>query len=461
MALLAVNRRMPPPRSGLAEWLAFGDTLNARSIDLGLDRVQAVREALGLNPRFVILTVAGTNGKGSTCALLGSLLRAGGYRTGVYTSPHLVRFNERVCIDGMPVSDADLCAAFARVDAARGAVPLTLFEFSTLAAMCVFEHAGLDAAVLEVGLGGRLDAVNVFDADVAIVTSIGIDHVDYLGHTREAIGREKAGIFRGGRPAISADPDPPATLAEEAQRVGARLLQAGRDYRIDIDDNGDGWSVMLAPNGVAAARLGPWPLPALVGAVQIHNAAACLMALHALSARLPLTAAQCRAGLQQVRVAGRFQRLRGDAQADGVEVLLDVAHNPDAAQHLAATLAAHPVPGRCLAVFAMLRDKDIAGTARALAGQVDAWFIGGIGERRGASADEIAAALDSGPVTPQRRSLVRRCADPLHAFEQAMAAARRGDRVLVFGSFATVGAVLARLDIVDERRAALVPSARV
>jgi dihydrofolate synthase/folylpolyglutamate synthase len=453
----------PPPRSGLAEWLAFGDSLNARSIDLGLERVQAVREALGLHPGFVILTVAGTNGKGSTCALLASLLRAGGYRTGVYTSPHLVRFNERVCIDGVPASDADLSAAFARVDAARGAVPLTLFEFSTLAAMCVFEHAGLDAVVLEVGLGGRLDAVNVFDADVAIVTSIGIDHVDYLGHTREAIGREKAGIFRSGRPAISADPDPPATLAEEAQRVGARLLQAGRDYRIDVDDNH--WSVMLGPSGAAPARLGPWPLPALVGAVQVRNAAACLMALHALSARLPLTAAQCRAGLQQVRVAGRFQRIRGEAlQAAGVEVLLDVAHNPDAAQHLAATLAAHPVPGRCLAVFAMLRDKDIAGTARALADCVDVWFVGGIDERRGASSDEVAAALDGaldiGQLTPQPRSTVRRCVDPLHAFEQALAAARRGDRVLVFGSFATVGAVLAHLERADERRAAFAPPAQ-
>ena len=442
----------PGPHAGLAEWLAFAEGLNACGIDMGLARVEAVRDALGLKPGFAILTVAGTNGKGSTCAMLASLLHAGGYRTGVYTSPHLVRFNERVCIAGVQASDAALCAAFARVDAARGAVPLTLFEFGTLAAMCVFEGAGLDAAVLEVGMGGRLDAVNAFDADVAIVTSIGIDHVEYLGNTREAIGREKAGIFRSGRPAISADLDPPHSIAEEAQRVGACLLRGGRDYRIEVE--GNEWWLTLPPDAAPdlhAPRLGPWPLPALCGAVQVHNAAACLMALRALAARLPLSDAQCRAGLRQVRAAGRFQRIDGATlQAEGVEVVLDVAHNPHAAERLALTLAAHPVPGRCLAVFAMLRDKDIAGTARALIGQVDGWFIGSIEERRGASADDVAAALDTAlahrAAGAEPKGPVRRCAGPLPAFAEAIGEARAGDRVLVFGSFATVGAVLAQLE---------------
>ncbi|WP_428420310.1 bifunctional tetrahydrofolate synthase/dihydrofolate synthase [Methylibium sp.] len=427
--------RVRRPRQGadLTAWLAHADALHAQTIDMGLERVARVRDALGLKPGFPLITVAGTNGKGSTCALLASVLGAAGYRVGVYSSPHLLRYNERVRIDGAPVGDAALCAAYARVEGARGHTPLTPFEFGTLAAMCVFAEADLDVAVLEVGLGGRLDAVNAFDADCAIVTSIGIDHVDYLGPTRERIAVEKAGVFRAGRPAICADPEPPATIAQEARRVGARLLQSGRDYRLRRD--GDTWTLSRR-----SGELTGLPLPALAGDVQLHNAAACLMALESLARTLPVDAVQIHRGLRQVRLIGRFQRWRRCAGVP--EVLLDVAHNPHAAQRLAVTLGQHPVPGRTLAVFAMLRDKDIAGTAQALQGGVDAWFVAGIAERRGASTADMAAALDAAQV----QRTVHLGASPLDAYREALAAAGPDDRVLVCGSFAIVAAVLRELE---------------
>ncbi|WP_421886982.1 bifunctional tetrahydrofolate synthase/dihydrofolate synthase [Methylibium sp.] len=430
----ALRVRRPRQDADLAAWLAHADALHAQTIDMGLERVVKVRDALGLKPGFPLITVAGTNGKGSTCALLASVLDAAGYRVGVYSSPHLLRYNERVRIDGAPVGDAALCAAYARVEGARGHTPLTPFEFGTLAAMCVFAEADLDAAVLEVGLGGRLDAVNAFDADCAIVTSIGIDHVDYLGPTRESIAVEKSGVFRAGRPAICADPEPPVTIAQEARRLGARLLQSGRDYRVRRDP-GDTWTLIRR-----SGELTGLPLPALAGDVQLHNAGACLMALETLARILPVDAAQIHRGLQQVQLIGRFQRWRRHPGAP--EVLLDVAHNPHAAQRLAVTLAQHPVRGRTLAVFAMLRDKDIAGTAQALRDGVDAWFVAGIAERRGASAADMAAALDAAQV----QRTVHLCASPLDAYRDAVAAAGPDDRVLVCGSFSTVAAVLRELE---------------
>ena len=425
--------RRPGRGSDLAAWLAYADVLHAQAIDMGLERVSAVRDALGLKPSFPLITVAGTNGKGSTCALLAAMLGAAGYRVGVYTSPHLLRYNERVRIDGVPVGDAALCAAYARVDAARGQRPLTPFEFGTLAAMCVFTEADLDVAVLEVGLGGRLDAVNAFDADCAIVTSIGIDHVEYLGPTRESIGREKAGVFRPGRPAVCADPDPPASIAAEALRLGARLRQYGRQF--EARRTGDSWTLVRGGH-----ELTDLPLPALAGDVQLYNAAACVTALDTLSARLPVDAAQIREGLQRVTLAGRFQRWRRDAHAP--EVVLDVAHNPHAAQRLAVTLAQQPVRGCTFAVFAMLRDKDIVGTAQALQERVDRWYVAGIAERRGASAADMAAALDAARV----HQTVQRCTTPAAAFREALAAAGADDRVLVCGSFATVAAVLREIE---------------
>ncbi len=433
----ARSRTRRPGRPGrpdnLAGWLAYAQGLHPQSVDMSLARVTAVRDALGLAPSFAVITVAGTNGKGSTCALLESVLRAAGHLVGVYTSPHLLRYNERVRIDGVSAGDAVLAAGFARVDAARGSTLLTPFEFGTLAAMCVFVEAGLDAAILEVGLGGRLDAVNAFDADCAIITSIGIDHTEYLGHTREAIGLEKAGVFRPKRTAISADPDPPPTIAQYAWRIGARLLQNGRDYW--VRQSGDEWA-LVHPGGEICGL----PLPALAGDFQLDNAAAALLALHTLSARLALDAPHRHAGLRGVRLAGRFQRWRQSATSP--EVVLDVAHNPHAAERLADLLVQHPVRGRTFAVFAMLRDKDIAATARALDAHIDAWFVCGLAERRGASADDMALALAGAEV----RAEVRLCSDPCEALRMALAQAKPDDRVLVFGSFSTVGAVLPWLD---------------
>jgi dihydrofolate synthase / folylpolyglutamate synthase len=424
--------RRPSRIEDLPGWLAYAESLHPQVIAMGLDRMETVRAALGLKPAFPMFTVAGTNGKGSACAFIASVLGAAGYCVGLYTSPHLLRLNERVRVAGAPVSDALLGAGYAQVDTARGDVPLTPFEFGTLAAMCVFAEAGLDVAVLEVGLGGRRDAVNVFDADCALLTGVGIDHVEYLGHTREAIGAEKAGVFRTGRPAVCADPDPPASVAQEAQRIGARLLQFGRDFR--LSRHGDRWT-LHRPSGDRRGL----PLPALAGEVQLRNAAAALVAIDAMAGVLPVGGDDVSRGLAQARLSGRFQRWRAGPEAP--EVVLDVSHNPQAAQELAATLAQQPVSGRCLAVFAMLRDKDILGAARSLAPQVDGWFIGGITERRGASTDELAAELDAA----HARGPVMRCADPAAALAAALGEAGAADRVLVTGSFSTVAAAMRQL----------------
>lgn len=430
-----------PRPDDLAAWLAWAERLNPQPIEMGLERVRAVHQALGLAPRVPVITVGGTNGKGSTCAMLSALLQSGGYRVGCYTSPHLLHPTERVRIDGVPVADERLAAACARVESARGAVPLTPFEFGTLAALCVFDEAALDVMVLEVGLGGRLDAVNVVDADVSVVTSIGIDHTEFLGHTRDAIGFEKAGTFRAGRPAVCGDPQAPQGLLEHARSLGAPLWSQGAGY---------GWSASPGPDGTPGWRfwrvdaghpeacrvIEPLPMPALEGEIQLDNAATALMALDRLRERLPLSDEALRAGLRRVQLAGRFQRF-----ATVPEVILDVAHNPHAAQRLAATLARQPVAGRTLAVLAMLRDKDMAGVVQALAPQVQGWCIAPITERRGASVDELAAALQAGGA----QGPVTACADIAAAMATARAAAGPRDRVIVCGSFVTVGTALQQL----------------
>jgi dihydrofolate synthase/folylpolyglutamate synthase len=415
-----------PPERSLAGWLARLEQLHPSAIELGLDRVRRVREAMGLVPAFPLIIVGGTNGKGSTCAYLEAILGAAGYRTGVYTSPHLLRYNERVRIAGVAASDADLVRAFDRVDAARGDTSLTYFEFGTLGALAQFIDAGVDVGILEVGLGGRLDAVNVFDADAAVVTSVDLDHMDYLGDTREKIGFEKAGIYRAGRPAICADPVPPASLLEHALEIGAELRCVGRDFAALRED--DHWTF----RGTDLSWL-DLPLPAMAGAYQLRNAAAALAVLEALHVRLPVSEAAIRQGLAVTRVPGRFQRI-----ARAPEVFVDVAHNPEAARALASVLREQPVPGRTLAVVGMLADKDAAGVFAALSGQVDAWWTCTPDSPRARDAVELAAILrehaGGAPVQVQP--------DVNAALAGARSAAHEGDRILVFGSFYTVAAVL-------------------
>ena len=415
-----------PPRASLADWLARLEKLHPSTIELGLERVRRVKDALGLEPAFPLIIVGGTNGKGSTCAYLEAILGAAGYKTGLYTSPHLLRYNERVRIAGAEASDADLVAAFEHIDAARGDTSLTYFEFGTLGAMLQFIDAGVDVAILEVGLGGRLDAVNVFDADAAVVSSVDLDHMDYLGDTREQIGFEKAGIYRAAHPAICADPAPPASLLEHARQIGAELHCVERDFSAHREDGR--WTY----RGPATSWPG-LPLPAMPGAFQLRNAAAALAALEALRDRLPVSGTAVREGLAAARAPGRFQRI-----ARTPDLILDVAHNPEAARALAATLREQPIAGRTLAVVGMLADKDAAGVFAALHDDIDAGWTCAPESPRAQDAVALAAILR----THVKHAPISVQPDVNMALAEARRAAREGDRILVFGSFYTVAAVL-------------------
>jgi dihydrofolate synthase / folylpolyglutamate synthase len=422
-----VNDGSEQPRRSLSDWLAFIETLHPKSIAMGLDRIASVAKRMQLLIDCPVVTVGGTNGKGSTCAMLEAIYQRAGFCTGLYTSPHLLRYNERVRIGGDDATDAALVATFGRVDAARGSTPLTYFEFGTLAALALFADARLDVLILEVGLGGRLDAVNLVDADVAVVTTIGIDHTDYLGETREAIGREKAGIFRTGRQAICGDRDPPSTLVRHAAEVGAPLWLIGRDFR--YVGEGTQWRY----EGPRRARYG-LPYPALRGQYQLQNAATALAAIDALSERLPVAGGAVREGLVSVELPGRLHVLPGRPV-----VVLDVAHNAQAAHALASALPAMGSFRRTLAVFGMLKDKDIDAVARALAPRVDAWYVAPLPGPRGAGVERLADALVAAGVT---RDAIRMHADIESAFAAAQNEARETDRIAAFGSFLTVAAVL-------------------
>ena len=409
----------------LQQWLDYIERLHPQNIALGLDRVEKVRAALGISPAFPVITVGGTNGKGSVCAMLEAILHLAGYRVGCYTSPHFMRYNERVRIARAEAADADLLRAFEAVERARGEAQLTYFEFGTLAALWLFAEAKVEAAVLEVGLGGRLDAVNAFDADCAVITSVDIDHVEYLGGDRESIGREKAGIFRAGRPAVCGDADPPASLVRHAQEVGAQLLRIGTDF--GATRQGTQWQYW-GPRG----KRGALPYPALRGAPQLGNAAVAITALECLRERLPVSVNDVRAGLLQADNPGRFQVMPGRPV-----VILDVAHNPHAARSLAASLRAMGGTGRTFAVFAMLKDKDIAGVVDALKSSVAHWFIAGLDGPRGAGAADVQGVLAAAGI-----GAVTSCADVAAAYTQACDMATENDRIAVFGSFFTVGAVM-------------------
>ncbi len=429
--------RRRPRFTALCDWLAWQEGLHVREIDLGLERCQSVRKRMGLAPPgYRVISVGGTNGKGSSVALLDAILRTAGHRVATYMSPHLLRYNERIRIQGEPVSDQQLCAAFERVDAARGATSLTYFEFGTLAALCLCEDSRLDVAVLEVGLGGRLDAVNMIDADVALITAIGIDHVEWLGHERPAIAFEKAGIFRPAREAVCSDPEVPESLIGHAGRLGARLSLLGRDYRYSVGDGSWSWT----SSDSAYVDL---PAPGLTGDYQYQNAAGVLRALEVLGPDLPVPEAALREGLAATRLPGRFQIVT----AGGLEYVLDVAHNPQAAEVLARTLRQHgsmgrpAAPAETHAIFGMLRDKDRQGFLAEIHGLVDHWHVTGLPGLRGTAASllarEVAALGARGSVT---------CYDsPEAALWGVQARARRGDRVLVTGSFLTVAGVLQSL----------------
>ena len=427
--MLELQKNQPILFTSLDQWLSHLETAHPVGIDMGLARISRVKESLGLKFACPVITVGGTNGKGSTCAFLESILLAAGYKVACHTSPHLLRFNERARMNGADVSDADLLKAFERVEQARCRLSdpptLTYFEFTTLAIMDIFANASVDAVILEVGMGGRLDAVNIVDADCAIVTSIDLDHMAYLGNTREAIAFEKAGIFRTKAIAICADPMPPTSLINHANAIGADLWLMGKDYSFTGDQQQWGWT----GRGKRFSGLG---YPALRGANQLLNASAVIAALIALHDRLPVSAQDIRNGLALVELPGRFQVLPGRPT-----VVLDVAHNPHAAATLAESIEAMAYHPYTYAVFGAMADKDIDGVLKPLLNTVDYWYCTDLPTSRAASASDLAKRLRAF----NKEALV--FMDPGAAYQAALDKAGEGDRILVFGSFYTVSGVMA------------------
>ena len=414
------------PRT-LQEWLAWQSYLHKKPIELGLERVGKVAERLALtNPRHAVITVAGTNGKGSCVAMLESILVAAGYRVGSYTSPHLLRYNERVRIRGQEVTDAALCDAFARVERAREAISLSYFEFGTLAAMCLFEDANLDVSLMEVGLGGRLDAVNVQDTDLAVITSIGLDHTEWLGLDRESIGYEKSGIMRGNAPAVCGDPDPPNSVIERAKALQSLPYFLGRDFR--YRNCGATWA-WEGPQVVWTDL----PRPGLQGEVQLRNASTVLMCLHALRDRFAVDRQTVHQGLRTVQLLGRFQRLQTP-----VETFVDLAHTPDAVRVLAENLRNRANRGNTHVVFAVLADKDAGAMAGALIDIADYWYVAELQTERTLSCVELSAIVKN--KAPHVR--VDSFTTVTEAYAAAAAAASPIDRIVVFGSTLCVAEIL-------------------
>lgn len=418
----------------LADWLQRIFAIRSGpEIEMGLQRIRPIFERLDVAPKCPVFLVAGTNGKGSVCAYLDAILRAAGYRVGRYTSPHIHRFNERIVINGVEASDDALVAAFEAVEAARGEVPLTFFEYTTLAAFHEFAATDLDAWVIEVGLGGRLDATNILDADCAVITSIGVDHTEFLGPTRELIAIEKAGILRAGRPAIIAEPDPPVTLIEAAAGTACDARLIGRDYGWQrAPETPNQWG-FWARHGDTVGRRHGLPIPALRGSYQLGNAAAALAALDVLADRLPVSQGAVKQGLLEVVWAGRFQVLPGRPVT-----VLDVGHNAHAALALERALADMAYFPDTHAVFAMLRDKDIGAVVAAVKGRIEHWHIAPLPPPRGSSVDELAAALLAAGV---RDAAIQRHDSVAAAYAAARKQAAEADRIVVFGSFLTVAQV--------------------
>lgn len=436
----------------LAAWLSHIEQLHPKAIAMGLERVKLVIQRLALKPNFKIVTVAGTNGKGSTCAMLAEIYKQAGYQVGCYTSPHLLRYNERVRVNGVEASDNELCVAFTAVEQARlglhnggEEIALTYFEVGTLAAVWHFVQAGLDVAVLEIGLGGRLDAVNAFEPDAAVVTSVDLDHQEFLGNTRESIGAEKAGVYRSGIVAICGDLNPPASLTAYAHKIGAnfKCIQHAFDYAA----TGSGWDYLV--NQKVIYHL---PLPALEGSYQLMNAACAVTAVESLQTMLPVSAQAIAHSMTEVKLAGRFQTVSRSPW-----LILDVAHNPHAAEALANNLKTHKVqsqtkfaakPGKTIAVFAMLADKDIKGVVNAVKDEIDFWYIAGIDHSRSASVDTLVqAVIESVP-----EAKIKKFVSAANACKQARIDLEvcidrnENDKIVVLGSFFTVSNVMQYLN---------------
>lgn len=417
---------MPMLPATVEAWLTYIESLHPKSIAMGLSRVREVAQRLHLRYPFTVVTVGGTNGKGSTCALLEQIYIAAGYQVGCYTSPHLIRYNERVRFNGIEISDALLCDAFRAVEQARGDIALTYFEMGTLAALWAFEQSSLDVLILEVGLGGRLDAVNIVDADCAIVTNVDLDHMEFLGDTREAIGREKAGIYRQQQISICGDPDPPIALLEYAKQLETPLARFKVDFQMRLLD-------AQAVYEDASGQLTVGPLR-LKGEYQWQNAASVIFAVRALNHRLPVNAQVMLDAIRQTEVCGRFQYWHQQP-----DIILDVAHNPHAARALLSNLKQLQMDGVCIhAVFSMLSDKDIASVVNVLAEAIDQWHVATILHPRAASADYLEASLRQ-VVAADRISLY---ADLKSALQSAYKNASKNDKIIVFGSFFTVAAIL-------------------
>lgn len=422
----------------LDDWLGYIERLHEKPIDLGLDRMKAMIARMGIRFDCPVITVAGTNGKGSTCAMLERIYREAGYCTGMHTSPHLLRFNERAVLSGREATDEELIAAFREVEAARGDVSLSYFEYTGLAVLKLFQEAKLDVVILEIGLGGRLDAMNAIDPDVSVIAAVGVDHTAFLGPTRELIGIEKAHIYRPGRPAICSDPEPPATVPEFAKKIGARYFGLGHEFT--IDEHAD---------GTFAFRLGslvwdPLPKPSLAGENQYRNAAGSLAAIALLQDRLPVKEAAVARGLADTHITARFERISDDP----CPMILDVGHNPQAAAVLADNLRRSKRPGEwTIAVFGMLADKDRASVCRAVKDEIDEWFMSGLPTARGCSAELLLGSMQEAGVDMRR---VVRTACVADSLAEARAAAKKrlaehpGEpvRIIIFGSFVTVAGAL-------------------
>ena len=426
---LTAQPKVEQPES-LAQWLAYIEALHPKSIAMGLERVKAVADRLQLVPTFPIISIAGTNGKGSTCAMLESVYLDAGYRVGTYVSPHLKRYNERVRVNHQVISDVALCEAFSAIEAARGEVVLTYFEMGTLAAMWHFTQSNLDVAILEVGMGGRLDAVNVFEPTCSIVTCVDLDHMDYLGDTREKVGAEKAGIYRAHKLAICGDNDPPKTVIDYAEQIQADLHLIDRDFH--VRKLVQGWQYKTTGNTLSLPPL------SLQGDFQLNNAACAICAVECLSQQLPVSLDGIGYSLKSVTLLGRFYQF-----GQNPDIILDVAHNPQAALSLANNLKNKPCKGRTLGVFAMLADKDIEQVVSALLPYISCWYLADTHNARGATAQDLESHLQ----LQAKNGLTKQFAHVADALRSACIEADKNDRIIVFGSFYTVADAIDVLEI--------------